>query len=252
MSTYSYFVRGAYHANLCRTSMESVRKVDPLAKFIVMTDETPGERGWVFDAAIYYIPPGMPIMLANLEAQVSTMFVADPHEPVIFIDTDILLLKPLHAHADLTITWRDHVLTDGDEKIEGVASYMPYNYGVIVAQNRGVTIEALIWLRERIRKMHDRHQKWYGNQLALAELAGPRPDSGTSIDVRAIPWMLTNHGNTLRIAKVPCETYNYTPQRDGEDIESRAVLHFKGKSRHLMESYAKRLGLGWYVEAKAA
>ena len=104
--------------------------------------------------------------------------------------------------------------------------------------------------------MHSRYQEWYGNQLALAELCGPRPEAGEPneyrLDTRRIPWMLTNHGDSVRIAKIPAEKYNYTPQRIGEDLAGKAVLHFKGPARALMESYAKRLGLSWYEEAQAA
>jgi hypothetical protein len=97
--------------------------------------------------------------------------------------------------------------------------------------------------------MHIGHKKWYGNQLAMAELAGPRPDSGSRTDVRQIPWMLTEHGMDISIEKVPCERYNYTPMKVGENIEGKHVLHFKGASRGLMESYAKRLGLSWSAAA---
>lgn len=250
MTTYVYFVRGAKHAALCRTSIESVRKVDPKARVMVMTDEW--QPAWELEAQIYFIPQGMPIMLANLEAQVAAMFLANPEEPIVFLDSDILLLKPLEAVGDLTVTWRDHVLVKDEEKIEGIAAEMPYNYGVIVALPGMRATEAFIWMRERIRKMHSRHQQWYGNQLALAELCGPRPPSGTEITDRSIPWTLTNHGNLLRIAKVPCEHWNFTPQKAGEDISERYALHFKGGSRALMESYAKRLGFGWYEERIAA
>jgi len=248
MSTYVYFVRGEHHAALCKTSMESALKVDPLAKFIVMTDELPGSRAWALDAAIYYIKTDQPIMLANLEAQVSAMFVADPMEPIVFLDTDILLLKKLPASkGDLTITWRDHVKVIGEDKIEGIAALMPYNYGIIIARAGMAATEAMIWMRERIRKMHDSHQLWYGNQLALAELAGPRPKEGSRIDARELPWTLTNHGNVIHIEKIPCQEFNYTPQSIDEDVSGKSVLHFKGHSRQMMQDYAAKLGLGWYA-----
>lgn len=253
MSNYVYFVRGARHAALCRTSMESVRKVDKDARCIVMTDD-PHERDWHLDNALtYYIKPGMPIMLANLEAQVAALFVVNPDEPVFFLDTDILLLEKIPVLADLTVTWRDHVGIVDEEKVEGVAAQMPYNYGVIAARWGSRAVESFIFMRERIRRMHSRYQEWYGNQLALAELCGPRPETGETneyrVDERPIPWMLTNQAKeSVRIAKIPAEKYNYTPQRAGEGLDGKAVLHFKGGSRALMESYAKRLGLGWYAE----
>ena len=243
MTSYVYFVRGAKHAAMCQTSIDSVRKVDKRARVIVMTDDAPGS--WSVEAMTSFIPGGMPIMLANLEAQVSAMFLANQDEPIVFLDTDILLLKELSAFGDLTVTWRDHVGVVDDEKVEGVAAQMPYNYGVIVAAPGMRATEAFIFMRERIRKMHARHQLWYGNQLALAELCGPRPASRTETVDRTIPWTLTDHGNEVRITKLPAETHNYTPQKVGEDISGKYVLHFKGGARPLMESYAQRLGLSW-------
>jgi hypothetical protein len=245
---YAYFVRGAKHAAMCRTSIESVRKADPDARIVVMTDE--GERNWnILDAAVHQFDGGMPIMLANLEAQVQALSLARYGEPVTFLDTDILLLEPLPTvpGAHLTITWRDYALVgDEGEKIEAVAHQMPYNYGVMRAVNCIRAQESLIWLRERIRRMHEGHQRWYGNQLALFELAGPRPDEGTRVDNRRIPWTLTQLGNAVGIGKLPGERWNYTPQKVGERLHGlRSVLHFKGRARGLMESYAKRLDLTW-------
>jgi hypothetical protein len=250
---YAYFVRGAKHAAMCRTSIKSVRKADPGAQFIVMTDEQ--DRSWnIPEASIHQFDGGMPIMLANLEAQCLALSMAQYGESVTFLDTDILMLEPLPTieGANITITWRDHALVGDDgEKIEAVAASMPYNYGVIKAVNCFRTQEAFIWLRERVRKMRDEHQKWYGNQLALFELAGQRPSDGNQVDSRRIPWTLTNPGFAIRIAKIPGERWNWTPSKVGERLHGvRSVLHFKGRARGLMESYAKRLELPWYVETQ--
>lgn len=255
MTMYCYFVRGAQHAALARTSIESVRKADPSAQVFVMTDEQ--EPNWKLDAAIGRLDSGMPIMLANLEAQVRAVCTAPYGSTIWFLDTDTLLLEPLpELHTDLFVTWRDHVLkAAGGEKIAGIAGAMPYNYGVIGTIAALPAMEAFIWMRERVRIMSDQHQQWYGNQLALAQLAGPRPDAGICTDARPLKWTPTQYGNSVRITKAPCEQFNYTPQMVGEKIHGkRMVLHFKGGSRGLMESYAKRLGLGWYSveDVKAA
>jgi hypothetical protein len=249
---YAYFVRGAKHAAMCRTSIESVKRADTDARFVVMTDER--ERNWsIPEASLHQFDAGMPIMLANLEAQCLALSMAQQGEPVTFLDTDILMLDPLPAieGSHMTITWRDHALVGDDgEKVEAVASAMPYNYGVMRAVNCFRSLEALIWMRERIRRMHEGHQKWYGNQLALFELAGPRPESGMRVDSRRLPWMLTQMGSAIRIAKLPGERWNYTPSKVGERLHGlRSLLHFKGRARGLMESYAKRLELNWQEAA---
>jgi hypothetical protein len=243
MTTYCYFVRGERHAALANLSIASVRAVDTLASIVVTTDEKIGTRTWQVDAAVCHISPGLPIMLANLEAQINALFFADPAEPIVFLDTDTLVMQKPLVHSDLTITWRDYVDLKDGEKIEGVAALMPYNYGVIMARFGMNTVEAFIWLRERIRKMHIGHQQWYGNQLALAELAGPRPQEGTAHERRRIPWALTTPGNEISITKLPGEIWNYTPRAPDEDVSGKGILHFKGGSRPLMEVYAKRLFL---------
>lgn len=244
MTTYVWFVRGAEHAAMCRTSIESVLNMDSSADCIVYVEDKSTIPALCLTESIR---PGMPMMVANLEAQISALTRPDTID-VVFLDTDILFLRPLPRAGELTVTWRDHVaVSDEGEKLEGIAASMPYNYGVICAKRNKATIEAFIWMRERIRKMNPQQQYWYGNQLALAELAGPRPAAGIQIDSRRIPWLIHSPSTLLTVGKIPCEFYNYTPQSDDEDVSGRSVLHFKGKRRDLMASYAKKLGLGWYL-----
>lgn len=248
MTTYVWFVRGAAHAALCKTSIESVLRADPGCARIVVTDE--GRLEWSIGsthALQVAIPHAGPMMVANIEAQIHALL--NGGKDYVFLDTDVLLLKPIPAVGDLTVTWRDHVLVadDTEEKIEGLAASMPYNYGVMRVQAKKETIEAFIWLRERVCRMHPQQQKWYGNQLAMTELAGPRPTVGILCEQRQIPWQLAKPSTKLDVGKIPCETYNWTPHKAGLSIEGKHALHFKGKSRPLMEAYAKALGLGWYV-----
>lgn len=244
-TVFSYFVRGAKHAAMCQASIDSIRRIDMFSRVVVVTDEE--KRNWSVTAdEIMHIPPGMPIMLANVEAQVQVLMRFHHGDTrVIFLDTDTLLLRPFTTQADILVTWRDAIGEVDGEKVEGVAGRMPYNYGVIVARANPAAIETFIWLRERVRKMHSGHKQWYGNQLALFEICGQRPTEGTTIDARRIPWTLTQYGNTVNIEKAPCDTHNWTPARIGEPLDGKYVAHFKGHSRALMESYAKRLGLQW-------
>ncbi len=243
MSSYFWFVRGAEHAAMCRQSIASVRKVDQWARCFVVTDEANPE--WDVGVGLYKIEPGRPIMLANLEAQVVALGVAPPTEPVVFLDTDVLLVRPLPTGiADLVVTWRDHVGVVDGEEVEGVAAQMPYNYGVIITEPNARVLEAFIWMRERVRKMHTGYKQWYGNQIALAELVGPKPVGVPSPEFRKIPWSPASMpGYGINVAKLPCEVFNYTPQAADEDISSKVALHFKGKRRELMPHYAERLGV---------
>jgi hypothetical protein len=249
---YAWFVRGAHHAALCRTSIEAVKRADRFARCVVVTDDEHLSAG-IDGITLLRIERGLPIMLANLEAQVVVRkFVQE--DDVYFLDTDTLLVRPFPLPAcDIAFTWRDSIGLDEDgEKVEGIAQRMPYNYGVVAVAPTLGGLESLIWLRERVRVMHGSSQKWYGNQLAAAELAGARPASGTVIDKARLPWKLTALGREVSIAKLPCTEYNYTPQSPGEDVSGKFVLHFKGGKRALMEGYARALGLGWHIPAAAA
>lgn len=247
MTTYVWFVRGAEHAAMCRTSIESVRKADRGCNCVVITDDDNTKLDGL--ALIVKIPDAGPMMVANIEAQVHALTQVVPnYDDVVFLDTDILLLKPIPIVGQLTVTWRDHVaVTEEGEKVAGIANAMPYNYGVMRVKRCKATIEAFIWLRERVRRMHPQQQQWYGNQLAMTELAGPRPEAGIQLDQRRIPWQIARPSTLLSVGKIPCEFYNYTPQNTTEVLDTRHALHFKGKSRPLMKEYAARLGLGWYL-----
>lgn len=252
MTVYGYFIRGDKHAAMCATSIESVRKVDIYARFVVMSDDGTQLPPALSREKLQLVPfeNGGPIMLANLEAQCQIIGNHTARaETVWFLDTDILLVEalPRLEDADLAVTWRDHIGHDAEGKaVAGVAVTMPYNYGVIGARSTLETIEAFVWMRERIRKMNSGLQKWYGNQVALAALCGPRPQEGAAWDVRRIPWLPTAQGNALRVWKLPGEVWNFTPSRVGERIHGkRKVLHFKGGARMLMESYARKLELPW-------
>jgi hypothetical protein len=247
--TYVWFVRGAKHAAMALTSIASVRKTEHGGvRCVVVTDEP--KRDWDLGnaARMLVIEPGQPIMLANLDAQVNALFDVAHGGQVIFLDTDIILLQQLPCLADLTITWRDHVGIKDDEKVEGVASLMPYNYGVVVARKNDQVLETFIWMRERIRKMHSQYQQWYGNQLALVELAGHRPKEDIGFDLKRIPWTLTSKGRRVSISKVPGSIYNFTPESINDDVSEKAALHFKGHSRELMGEFAKRFELPWVTE----
>lgn len=255
---YAWFVRGAHHAALAKTSIESVLQADRFARCYVVTDDPTITSLGMDRVTLLRIDTGMPIMLANIEAQIAVRHNLQS-EDVCFLDTDTLLVKPFDVPpCDIAFTWRDSIgLDEEGEKVEGIAQRMPYNYGVVVVGPTLGGLEALIWLRERVRVMHASSQQWYGNQLAAAELAGPRPDHGAAVDTRRIPWRFTQFGREIRVAKLPCEQFNYTPQSLlpdglGEDLTFRHVLHFKGGKRPLMEGYARAMGITWHVPAEAA
>jgi len=213
----SYWAVGEEHRKMAEVSARTARLCHPFARVVIDT----------------YIAEKRPMMVANLDSQIKVLQEAKENEEVLFLDTDILMRKPFPFEShDMTVTWRDTTIPG----VVGVAKMMPYNYGVLGCRARPATIEAFYWLRSRILQMSNNYQQWYGNQLALAELAAaPERDIGHA--VRYIRWSATDPGTPLIVKYLPCEVYNYTPQSENEDVSEKTFLHFKGGRKHMMASY---------------
>jgi len=238
-----YWLKGKEHAELAKLSIASVRKVDPYAKIVVYTDE-PDSTPHIEGTERRLMTPGRPAMIANLDAQVNFMLTTEHSDNVLFLDSDIIMrwAFPFDSRSDLYVTWRDHEGWSNGEKVIGVAELMPYNYGVVGASVNPRSIEAFIWLRARIIQMGIKYQNWYGNQMALADLCGRRAESGSITSVRKISWHHTDDkGTPITITQLPCEIYNYTPEKEYEDITGKYILHFKGNRKDWMKKYAEAI-----------
>lgn len=235
-----YWIRGKGFADMAAHSMESVRKAAPgLARFVAYTDDALVD--WELPGAeIRQLPPGRPAMVANLDAQCDYLLRADRDAPpfTLFLDVDTIMLRPFpfETGVDLFVTWRDHVGVVNGKPVEGIASLMPYNYGVVGCKNGPRATEAFLWMRARILQMSAKEQNWYGNQLALADLCAA-PNRGDGFKIRTISWALSDFtGSSLIIKTLPCDVWNYTPE-DDEDASDRGILHFKGNRKHMMQRY---------------
>lgn len=235
MTELVYFVRGQKHRELLELSIASVRKVySRTDKVFVYTDDPTLEPlGDLFTV----LPAGRQMMVANLDAQLHHVLRTRASTEVLFLDCDVLLRQrfPFTVNAELYPTWRDHESIDEKgEKVVGVAAKMPYNYGVLGAVVTPATKEAFCWLRARILLMADDHRDWFGNQFALYDLCG----HPTSSPTRKIRWSLDDPGaTTIELCRLPCETWNYSPEKAGEDVTAKGILHFKGGRKDLMEAY---------------
>jgi hypothetical protein len=249
VKTFAWFVRGEKHRDLCQVSIAAVRKVEKRCEIVVATDEpeltVPG-------ATMVRFAPGLPMMVANLEGQLAVMH--GRLSQIVFLDTDVLLLKPFpeqRAEA-LVVTWRDTVGGKIEDVPGGVADAMPYNYGVLSVVPGLRTLEAFVWMRERVRKLTPHLQVWWGNQIALASLAGPRPAAGEVTEERTIPWKMTHPGLPLTVRKLQGSVWNYTLKDPEEDVSMRGAIHFKGHTRGWMKPVCDRLGLPWFGEEPPA
>lgn len=244
---YSWYVRGQKHASLAEVSMAAVRKVDRFAELLVATDDP---EVTVPGACMVRFAPGLPLMIANIEAQLQVMWTRSTDQ-IVFLDTDVLFMKPFPDQQDeaLVVTWRDTVGGTIQDIKGGVADVMPYNYGVMSVVPGLRALEAFIWMRERVRRMAPGLQLWWGNQIALSSLCGARPDSADAVEMRGVPWLLYEQGLQLKVRKLAGDTWNYTPRDEHEDLSERGAVHFKGHTRDWMKACALRLELPWLEEA---
>lgn len=237
MNDIVYWVRGAEYLEVARQSIISVRKVYPSAAIFIYTDEA--ENTLHIDGTIRCtLPPGRPAMVANLDAQLLHLNTAEYGRQVLFLDADTLVKKPVElGPVDMMVTWRKSA---GPQDVGGgLAQVMPYNFGVVGAVVSARTREAWMWMRAQVLNMSPDEQTWYGNQRALAALVGACPESGSETKTVPIVWSLRDLGGTsVTVQQHPCETHNFTPQAEGEDVSGKFVLHFKANRKQMMATYA--------------
>ena len=245
MRKYVYFVRGNKHRDMAIISAQSVAERDPTAARIIITDDstdlTPCRAQFTQISFAMFDKP-LRLMTANVAVIADMVLGAEPTDELWFIDPDTLLQKPLvmPPKCDIAATWRV-VLLDVDR--EAVAD-MPYNFGVIGFRGTPAARDAAVWMRERVASFNPGYQDWYGNQMALAALAGPIPSNGVDPIVRrGIPWRPFDEPTTsVNIARLPCDEWNYTPITGDEICDDKRLLHFKGVRRKFMPAYARQRG----------
>jgi hypothetical protein len=240
--TYAYWVRGRAFAELAAKSIETIKRLEPFMasrRLVVVTDspwsEVESWREFLPNYVDILIIPGpqRPAMVANLDAQIAALNDTPKGERVLFLDADTLVQKAFPwTNADIHATWRPDV--NGDLEL---ARLQPWNYGVLGVNVTPAVIEAFYWLRARILRMNPERQRWYGNQLALADLLG-QPNGGKE---RRIRWTLEDEGTPLSVCELPCSTWNWTPSGPDEDITGKGILHCKGDRKDLIEHYAGRI-----------
>lgn len=239
--TYAFWIRGREFAELAAKSIESIKRFDRFLvdrRILVITDEEaedgePPEWTDVFSKDVQFMSmtPGRPAMVANLDAQIRCLLDTPMGERVLFLDADTLMLKAFPwSDADIHATWRSEV--NGDREM---ARQQPWNYGVLGVNVTPAVIEAFFWLRARIMRMTPERQRWYGNQLALADLLG-QPNGGNE---RRIRWTLEDEGTPLSVCELTCDVWNYSPNSPDEDITGKGILHMKGGRKDLMAHFSK-------------
>ena len=197
--------QNVYNLRLAELLIRSVRKHMPKATIIQMTDEsTPRVMGT--DVCVRK-KRDMPLMTYRMA------HMAHMPEHTIFVDTDVMFREDVSGvfdqDFDVALTERRNQLIIHEGTLENVADTMPYNTGVMFSKSRPFWEAAY----HRAQRMGEPECNWFGDQLAVKETA----ESGA-----------------FKVLELPCDTYNYSPNSDKEDVSARKVLHFKGKRKEWM------------------
>lgn len=127
-----------------------------------------------------------------------------PHTDLLIIDTDVIAMAPVDEvwaqPFDVALTKRDHSLHDGAVSLD-----MPYNTGVMFSRSQAFWQEGYEWLMSQSAE----RQRWYGDQLAVAEVA---------------------KRGTCKVLDLPCDDYNWSPN-SRSDTSNAKFWHYKGAIR---------------------
>lgn len=176
----------------------------------ITDEETPALPG----CEVFRIPKGdMPFMIWRARAYAAF------NKPGLYIDTDVIVnrdLSPIMAldfDVALTKTW----VVVKDPNGTNLTELMPYNGGVVFVKHPDFWGDVVAHMESQ----PEEHQKWYGDQFALAALA-----------------------KMYYTIELPNKIYNYTPKvkehETGADLSDKWILHFKGNRKEWMRDYGTR------------
>lgn len=195
-------VGGGINEQLAQIMIKSVRRTHANAIIYQISDGTtevvPGT-----DYVVRSAHP-LPLMTFGLEGLLCL-----PDEPLIHIDTDVIVQRNLeHVFGesfDLGVTRRYRTLTiEGESKPHAA----PYNGGIIFLRNRNIAralYDACVALPEE-------KQEWFGKEFAMKRIA---------------------EEGRLKVKQFPGFEYNYSPDSKDENVETKYMVHYKGKKRKL-------------------
>ncbi len=165
------------------------------------------------------------IMLDRMHAQMQFAQSYDFSQPVILLDTDIIVNRRLDQlltqDFDVGLTWRD-------EK-------MPINGGVIILNNRrpDVVRRFLNQVYKIYNELYAEQGKWFGDQLALHKYL--------QLDIEDMKNRPIVKVDGAQILFLPCDTYNFSPENEiasvQTDLHDKFLLHFKGPRKQLMKLF---------------
>ena len=206
----------------------SARVHHPGAQFTILTDQATAIPEMCDDDQIIRRSiDGSEIMLERTRQQYNYLLNYDFHKPIVFIDTDILILKDIHhvfvKDFDIGLTFRDN-------------KEMPVNGGVIFVNNRNPQSARQFFktLLGIIETQGKQEKDWYGDQLALGRMVSCEPASSIQADK-------IFEVDDVRLLSLSGSNFNYSAQRGHpnllQSLANISIYHFKGRSRIYMKAF---------------
>jgi len=132
-----------------------------------------------------------------------------PYREWVSFDTDIIVKKPLadvwERPFDVALTQRMEYKCLDPEGVD-IAPFMPFNTGVMFSREPAFWQECYEWLRRQT----DAKQHWWGDQLAVAEVAARK---------------------RYHVLSLPGPVFNWTPNKEHDTSDQARVWHYKGPQR---------------------
>lgn len=211
------------YTELITDFVKSIRRSSPRAEIVLLTSNDSVDIERLFDNVVYFEINDAFLMLERLRCQRS--YRAQNPGPIAFLDTDVLVLRPLESifemNFDAAVTVRDR--PRHEREIE-----MPYNNGVwfLKGMKRDAELTFLDHLICTNEAMHRDAYAWAGNQWAVVRTLGRRS-----------AWERLNWFD-LEVLILPCTQYNHAPESIDEKCMDRHILHFHGSYKDWMTSFA--------------
>jgi hypothetical protein len=206
----------------------SIRASYPEAAVVLQTNATGADAAIPGVAVEVRAVHAEHIMVERLRGYRDRLKAAAPNSVLVFMDTDMLVLRRfdelMRPGADLAVTVRRDPT-------------WPINAGLVVARTdkRAEVEDFFDRLVECCEGLPEEEKRWYGDQMALARLL--RPEPGRFRDA----YEGTRDGLAVRF--VPSRLFNQTPRpwmlRLGIYRGAARILHFKGGRKGRMAAYAR-------------
>lgn len=189
------------HLDIAKHLIASAKQHMPGVQICLLTDEkTPALEG----AEAIRIPGDMPMGVRRV------MHYCMPGE-WLFLDTDVVFRKDVRdvfeRDFDVALASRDGTYMEGSK----YAELMPYNFGVVFSRN------PCFWqtVLPELKKLSPDFQRWGGEQMLTCVLAQTGKFK----------------------AEILPSAYNFTPEKQDDDLSHVAIAHYKGARKAWITTY---------------